>query len=337
MSDIIKERIENLMKDILYTFYDDIHIAVMESFFKFRDDKDSVVEKQTLIDKMCIDPERNENPLGPALRTLERDAFLEHHYEIKSGVTRSEAAINSLSENNRKKYLDYFYGINYKRFLDVATIKLNRMKKIYSANATRSEKVEWECSKCKHRCGFSFELLDIYQPKCPNCSAVDTLKMTRNEEQLSQNEKLYKDFLKLTERFDNEIKEIYKSDLVVMDKFWHLVKPSIFTKTDYDALMKKHNEKKKEGRGGDSGKKHVGIKEDCQINIASLLNVPSTVEVSKIFDPENELKVPTANIDSVDYTIETAVMAIESRLSPSGKALDKSVIKELTLYVERYG
>ena len=336
MSSGIKDRIEELMKNILYTFYDDIHIAIMEPFFRFRE-AESVIDMNLLFEKIHIDKDKKENPLDPAMKVLLRDAFLEEHSEKKPDEKRSMEELMKLAGKARSKHLDYYYGINYKKFLDVTAIKLNRIKRIYSVNATKSEKLEWECSNCKHRCVFSFELIDTYQSKCPKCSAVDTFKITRDEEQLTQNEKLYKEFVKITEGFENEIRSIHDSDLVIMDTFWNLVKPRIYTKTEYDALKQKHIDTKRVRRNGDNSGKNVGIEGGCQINIANLLAVPSTKNVTRVFDVEDELQVPTANIDNVNYTIESAVLAIENGVSPSGKALDESITRELTSYVERYG
>ena len=232
--------VKQLIRKMIYMFYDGEKIMVMECVLRNNNIPQTMEEIQEIVHLRKKD-------LDDAVGILKRDGMLSVHEEID--MTGWDPK-KKMSELAKKKKTRYYYAIDYKVLFDSARLKIHLARKELQDLCGKDDNISYRCENCER----TFKLVDLVTFTsdgtlfCPDCEGK--LHELDIDDKVNEDKKRYQEFYDITQPLLEQIRTLVRGK-VFEDKWDYRIKADrLMDVVQYNLKQRKKEEHEMDRRLG---------------------------------------------------------------------------------------
>ena len=270
-------QINQLIRKIIYMFYDDDKIMIMEGIIRGENKPKTFEEIQGMI-------HLRKNNLEKGIGILKHQGLL-HSVDILDRIGLDPH--KKLSEKERKNRTKTYFAIDYKILFDSVRLRIELARQELHALCGKDDNITYECKNCHQK----FKLLELVtetpdgELRCPDCDEGGELVEVDIDHQINRDKKRYQEFRELTQPLLDQINKLVRNK-VFEDKWENRISISkLMPEVQYNLKQRNKDEREQDRRMGffSGGIEQAGLDKETTVHIKK------AQEVKVIDEPTNQI------------------------------------------------
>ena len=232
--------IKQLIKKIIYMFYQDEEVMVMEGFLRGENEPKTIKMIQDII-------HLKEKNVTDSIGILKREGILSSVDEIDYTGWDPKKKMSQREQKNRTQT---FYAMDYKVLFDSVRLKIMMSRKELQDLCGKDDNITYICENCQTK----FKLIELVSLTtdgsllCPECDGP--LKELDIDDQVNYNKKRYQTFLSITQPILDQINKLVGGK--VFEDAWEnrIRADKMIDKLQYDLKQRRRDEHEQDRRMG---------------------------------------------------------------------------------------